>query len=540
MKGNIWFRVVVLVPILWVLLFFAYVAQQRDFNTIQEVFGLRRSFSRLWSKAKVKRADKSHVILLTEFSYIRGGGVQDFDVITNITIGGNHNLILSVTPQHVTWVPQEPGSVVDFCNEERNPQNKMGCEVAGRSNYYKAIGNTRTDGFSFHEGYLDVSINETATGYWVEDTITADGIAVRLQFGVALQWHTSPILGLGLQPVNQNPRRPGYIDALKQQGKITGRFCSLYNHMTPNTTGEIVLGGVDATKFQGKLTVWNRMGIPGEIDAPSVRISNGTGRFKGPFENEGKSLAVIDPLARSLFIPRNMYSELITTLDAYGLQKNEFNNLALPCDRDYSSDDILEFRFNETVVKIEFNHLKGIEFNGSLGLCELLVFPTEMVLDISKPWSFVLGGPFFRAAYTVLDVDTNSTGIGILNPAPVGRDIIELGGSFGTSLDRIEGGLSPPQSANTESSRSLSSGGIAGVVIAAIFVLVTALGATCFLRRRRRKNIPDIPSPEGYPSELSPDVRPRSELEAKTVVPVSHELPVYSMAAYELEADMRR
>ncbi|KAF3174274.1 hypothetical protein TWF225_003693 [Orbilia oligospora] len=414
----------------------------------------------------------------------------------------------------------------------------MGCEAAGRSNFYKAAGNTRTDGFSFDESYLDVSINETATGYWVEDTITADGIDVRLQFGVALQWHTSPILGLGIQPVNQNRRRPGYLDALKQQGKITGRFCSLYNHMTPNTTGEIVLGGVDASKFQGRLAVWDRMGIPGEIDAPSVRISNGTGRFKGPYENLGKPLAIVDPLARSLFIPGNMYTELITTLDAYGLQKNEFNNLALPCDRNYSPDDFLELSFNELVIKIEFNHLKGIKFNNSLGLCELSVFPTERVLNITKQWSFVLGGPFFRAAYTVLGVETNITGIGVLNPSPVGRDIIELGGSFGTSLDEIQGGSSPPPSTTAGSGRALSSGGIAGVVIAVVFVLVAALGAVFFIRRKR-KSIPDIPSPEGYPSELSPNVRPTSELEAKVAVPVSHELPVY-LATYELEAEARR
>ncbi|RVD88840.1 uncharacterized protein DFL_003012 [Arthrobotrys flagrans] len=416
----------------------------------------------------------------------------------------------------------------------------MACEVAGRSRYYKATGNTRTDSFSFDESYLDVSIHETATGYWVEDTITADGIDVRLQFGVALQWHTSPILGLGIQPVNQNQRRPGYLDALKQQGKITGRFCSLYNHMTPNTTGEIVLGGVDASKFQGKLAVWERMRIPGEVDAPSVRISNGTGRFKGPYENPGKPLAVVDPLARSLFIPNNMYTELIATLGAYGLQKNEFNNLALPCDRNYSPDDVIELSFGETVIKIQFNHLKGIELNNSLGLCELSVFPTETVLNITKQWSFVLGGPFFRAAYTVLGVDINSTGIGILNPNPLGRDIIELGGSFGTSLDRIQGGDSSPPSppANSEPGGPLSSGGIAGVVVAVVFVLITAVGFVFFLRRK--KNIPEIPSPEGYPSELSPDVRPTSELEAKSALPVSHELSVSSTTAYELEANTSR
>ncbi|KAK6499047.1 hypothetical protein TWF481_011616 [Arthrobotrys musiformis] len=496
----------VVVSIFLFLLSFAYVAQQHG-NTTAKALGFRGSvFSR------VKRADKNHVVLETEF-----------------------NLRLSVTPQHVTWVPQKPGSEVDFCNSEPNinPQNERACSAAGKSGFYRPAGYERTNPFSFDESYLDFSVNETATGYWVEDAVTADGINVKLQFGVALDWHSSPILGLGLQPINQNPRRPGYIDALKQQGKITGRFCSLYNHLTPNTTGEIVLGGVDTKKFKGKLAVWQRMGFPGEVEAPSFRVTNGTGLFKGPFENPGKPLAIIDPLARSLFIPRNMHKELLSVLSAYGLERN----LYLPCDRNYSLDEYIELVFNETVIRIQFNDLKGLQRNSSLSLCELSVFPTEDYININK-WSFILGGPFFRSAYTVFGIDTNSTGIGVLNPAPVGRNIIELGGSFGTTLDKVEGDdSSPPPS---DSGSALSPGAIAGVVIAVVLVLITAVGIFFFLRRRR-KNVPEIPHPEGYPPELSPDVRPMSELEAKSAAPISYELPAYSATAtaYELEANTR-
>ncbi|KAK6352212.1 hypothetical protein TWF730_009042 [Orbilia blumenaviensis] len=531
-------RVVAFIQIACFLLSFAYVAQQYRNTTPGPLI----SDQLLLTSSKARRAGKSHVVLLTEFSYIRGGGVADFDVITNITIGGNQDLRLSVTPQHITWVPQEPGSVVDFCNVQRNPQNERGCEAAGRSRYYKATGNTRTDSFSFNEGYLDVSINETATGYWVEDTIAADGIDVRLQFGVALRWHSSPVLGLGIQPVNQNQRRPGYIDALKQQGKITGRFCSLYNHMSEDVVGEIVLGGIDTDKFRGRLAVWQKMGIPGEVGAPAVRISNRTGQLMGPYGNPEQPLAVIDPLARALFIPNDIYEDLITELGAFGLQGSRNRSLGLPCDQIYAVEDILELNFGGTIIKIQFNHLKGIELKDSPGLCELSVFPTEIFPDVAKRWSFVLGGPFFRAAYTVIGVEDNSAGIGVLNPTPVGRNIIELGGNFGTSLDKIEGDDHSSSSLSAPALR-LSPGGIAGVVIAVTFVLIVAIvSGVYFWRSRKRRFMPDIPLPQSLPPELTPDVRPMSELEAKgpAAVHVLHELPAYSAPVQELEANTNR
>ncbi|KAK6523473.1 hypothetical protein TWF281_001455 [Arthrobotrys megalospora] len=527
--------VVISMPILCFLLSCAYVAQQGG-STTQRPLIFGRAFS---APSRAKRAQKSHVVLTTEFSYTKGGNA-DFDIITNLTIGGSQELRLSVTPQHVTWVPQYPGSVVDFCNDNRGAQNEAGCDAAGRSGYYSASGNTRTNEFSFDERYLDYTNNQTVTGYWVEDKITADGVDVQLQFGVALQWHSSPLLGLGIQPVNRNPKRPGYVDALKQQGKITGRFSSFYNHMTPNVTGEIVLGGVDAEKFQGKLAVWDWMGVPGEAEAPNLRISDGKGGSTGPFNNPGKPLAVIDPLARALFIPNNMYIEVRAILEAFGLTKTDSNTSGLPCDRTYPPENVLELSFNETIIEIQFNDLKGIELRGSTGLCELLLFPTEMVVNITKQWSFILGGPFFRAAYTVIGVDSNSTGIGVLNPTPTGRNIIELGGSFGTSLDKVRGGgstsTSPPP---TPGHRPVSAGAIAGVVIAVVIVLITA-GAfgIFFWRRRNRHDVPDIPSPGGYPYELSPDVRPTSELEAKSSVPVAHELPSYT--PHELDANTNK
>ncbi|KAK6339856.1 hypothetical protein TWF718_009246 [Orbilia javanica] len=534
MRGHSQFIERVLLSAFCFLLFLAYVAQQGDKATLKS--STVRPILKASALVKTKRAEKAHVILPTEFSYVRGGGVADYSTITNVTFGGNQSLRLSVTPQHVTWVPQEPSSRLDFCNKLVNPQNELGCEAAGRSNYYTANINSnfsRVNSFWFNESYPDVRIKTNATGYWAEDKITVDGMDVQLKFGVALQWHTPPILGLGIQPVFQDKRYPGYLDALKQQGRITGRFASFYNHMTPNTIGEIVLGGIDSNKFVGKLAVWEEMDGPGVVYAPTVRMSDGFGRFWGPYENPGSPVALVDPIARSLLIPRNMYTDLLKVLSGnqYGLQEDQFGNVGFPCTRNGAPDEVLELNFGQGNISIQFNHLRGIELEHAPALCRLDVEPTEAYMNISRGWSFVLGGPFFKAAYALIDVDNNGTALGVLNPNPIGRNIIELGGNLTTSLYRITGVPEPVSTPfeNSVSDRTLSSGEIAGTAIAAFFVLtISTAGAIFFLRK---KSIPDIPLPENNLSELGPDTRPLRELEAK---PVSHELLVSSVAAHEL------
>src|SRR3954462_3673802 len=90
--------------------------------------------------------------------------------------------------------------------------------------------------------------------------MTAGGVSVEMNFGVADSWSLTPALGLGLtsksyKTVYPNETYPSYPEILFQQGKIASQFCSIYYNSAIELEGQLLLGALDRDKFSGGFDV---------------------------------------------------------------------------------------------------------------------------------------------------------------------------------------------------------------------------------------------------------------------------------------------
>ncbi|EPS39286.1 hypothetical protein H072_6913 [Dactylellina haptotyla CBS 200.50] len=486
---------------------------------------------------KAKRDDKQYVVLSTYFSDFELGEIS-LNVISNFLIGIDKQPIkLVVTPQHVTWVPHEPDSISQFCPS--TAETRRACKIGGNYGYYTQKEPVRFNPFTFNESY-NAESNLNATGNWIEDKVTAGDIEISLQFGLAQIWHSSPLLGLGIHPTNRDPKRPSYLEALVAQGKIaTGRFASFYNIMDIGGPGEIVLGGVDREKFIGELEIWEARKHTGDVDAPGVTIDSFLGTT-GPFNTTGIPLAAIDPSARSIFVPRSIYTEMLNTTEPYGLKKNMAGEWCLPCNVSIPEETAVTFWFNKTGIRVPFKDLilliPSPKNDDSADLCQLRFWPTDDYLDVKTQWSFIFGGPFFSSAYVIFSPDKNLTAIANIQRNKTTQDIVPVGGSF-VELSKIQGNFdSTPSPAPVPGGRP-NIGAYVGGSLAGTIVLLVVAGILIHLWRKRQREMPNIPPPEqqvSYPRELDGKQKERNLIDSAPVLELSSGWPP------ELEAQINR
>ncbi|KAF3911376.1 hypothetical protein ABW20_dc0101509 [Dactylellina cionopaga] len=170
-----------------------------------------------------------------------------------------------------------------------------------------------------------------------------------------------------------------------------------------------------------------------------------------------------------------------------------------------------------------------------------------------------MGGPFNitgkplavidPAAYVILSPETNLTAIAVSKTNATTQDIVEVGGTFGTPLDRISGNnvssMLPPGISPGHRSVGVIVGGTIGGAVA----LLLGVALCIFIWRKYwMLEMPDIPSPEDHMRnlhELNSNMRTPDELDgipkeeaSRNTAPWSHEFP--GDEGYELEAHTNR
>ena len=143
-----------------------------------------------------------------------------------------------------------------LCQQYSQYCNQAGVYDSSASSSYQLV-----SADSFNVTYADGS---GAFGNYVTDDVTVGGSSLQaLQFGVATT-STSPegILGIGYitnEGAAASPDTPTYPNlpaALKNAGIINSNAYSLYLDDLDSSTGTLLFGGVDTSKYDGELTTF--------------------------------------------------------------------------------------------------------------------------------------------------------------------------------------------------------------------------------------------------------------------------------------------
>ncbi|KAK6537105.1 hypothetical protein TWF694_011305 [Orbilia ellipsospora] len=476
---------------------------------------------RAWtSRIQLRQAVQvQHVTLQVYYDYISLGEL-DGNTYTEVDFGAdNQPLRLGISTDTVTFVPQHPDSTNSFC---ANKINTYGCKIAGITGYYSPATNISTSE-TFVYSYGDNS-NSTAHGYWAEDTVTTGGVSVDLSFGVAQTWNIVPQLGLGIWPA-LGTKKPSYLDALEQQGKIGGQYVSYFN-ITGN--GTVVLGGTDLNKFTGKFKVWTQYDRSGIIETPKINIIASTNTSDaGPSD---LLTGLVTPTTPFIFIPQDLLDKLLTMFPAK--LNNQYGGYTLACDYKIDPTWFLEFDLSGVIIKVPFEDLlSSVAVQGDVS-CFMKFLPISMFTQHGANFSYVLGGPFMRAAYTIFNPDKNMTALAVANKEISSENIVELGGSFGTPVADLVGTASTgsPSSSNTNpptstGGKSSNTGAIVGGVVGGVLgLLAIATGSFFFLRHCRQKLAEPAPPPATSLPPMSDNSHRAIELTGAGVTSVLAEL----------------
>ncbi|KAK6513694.1 hypothetical protein TWF506_008133 [Arthrobotrys conoides] len=527
--------------ILSLLAFLFFVTSIRQENTEYGINLLRKRSAT--APQLVERASGNYVLLQTEYALLQRGDVIA-QIYTNVTFGNSNQLKLSVWPSNLTWVPGRPASISDFCNESNSDE---ACAFAETSGYYTpAEGSASLGNFSFRAGELGGL--GFVGGYYMEDTVTAGGVTVDLEFGIATRWGYSPTLGLGFEGIwfpstsnilpgnSSGDTPPSYLNNLRRQGKIASSACSFYNAQDPSSRGQILLGAVDRSKFYGPFDVYPwapaldiEDDFGGRINAvPTVRLGDldNPTNLTGPYLPLEGLTAQVNPFYGNIGLPANIYNPLIDSMRPFGIIEVSESNptgqgaeppklYLLPCDTTIPPQYVLEFMFDKVAIKIPFDDLvyRGFEFPDSPGMCGMIIFQLpEGAVEESIP--LILGGVFVKYAYFVINPETRTTAIAALSRNDTANEIVEIGGPFGGNLMNLRGNGIDPSTSNPSNPNKLPVGAQAGIGVGGALLVIGAIGLGYFLyRRKKARKAPGILSSE-CPSEADSKPVPFTELEA--------------------------
>ncbi|KAJ6257261.1 Candidapepsin [Drechslerella dactyloides] len=269
---------------------------------------------------------------------------------------------------------------------------------------------------SFNISYLDGS---HAIGDYITDVFTVGNITIKdLQVGVGYDTDImAGILGLGYGANSVAEKSyPSLVDQLVSHKYINSRAYSLYLNDQEANTGEILFGGIDTEKFEGKL-----VGLPVQLEGDNtdptdfiVALSSVSLSIQGQKEQlvSNKTLPVVLDCGSSLtYLPNSTVSAIVKNFD--GAWNTQLKSYVIPCSMTNNHDDFVTYRFGgpkgpEVRVPIEELTNYVLDVNGDVWTnddgnpeCTFGIQPQPS--DFGD--SYIFGDTFLRSAYVVYDLD---------------------------------------------------------------------------------------------------------------------------------------
>lgn len=209
------------------------------------------------------------------------------------------------------------------------------------------------------------------------------------------------ILGLGWDRLSVNGIPPVFDELYKAKLVDANQF-SFYLGTQDGQDGELTLGGIDSSKFEGQITY-----IPlvrqawWEIVPSSVSVSNAELILP-----EGTS-GIVDSGTSLIAVPKQSFD---TLLKLVGVHYSYQGRTVVDCN-------------NKFTIKISFDNFETELNNEDVTmpvvsrLCMLLIMPVEFPAPMDKLWIF--GDVLMRKYYTVFDYDKSAVGFAALKASSV-------------------------------------------------------------------------------------------------------------------------
>lgn len=294
------------------------------------------------------------------------------------------------------WVNAENASL---CTSQNNICDVSGTYNPDKSSTYQFVNK------DFNISYVDGS---GAVGFYAKDVFHFGGHSIDdLQFGVGLQ-SSSPegILGIGYTinevQVNrfQDEPYPNLPQLLVDHGYINSNAYSLWLNDLDASTGNILFGGVDTAKFEGKLQTLPILPMPNGKYSEFIIALTGLGQ-NGDTTTVADQIDVpvlLDSGSSLMYLPDDITKSLYS---AYNARYDGAAGAAY-CDCNVANDPgSLDFSFSGVTIRVPTNELViTVGSRGSEPICILGIGPA----GDSVP---VLGDTFLRSAYVVYDLDNN-------------------------------------------------------------------------------------------------------------------------------------
>ncbi|KAJ9647492.1 hypothetical protein H2204_000121 [Knufia peltigerae] len=218
---------------------------------------------------------------------------------------------------------------------------------------------------------------------------------------------SSGLMGVGYRAneavANVDPANvyPNMVYEMVSQDIIGSYSYSLWLDDLAASTGTILFGGYDPSKFQGSLTMMPTLPDPtksdGVISSFLVSMISLGAMYNGKTTTFTSSTfngaALLDSGTTNIFVPSAIYAELA---NYFGADENQVVDCKLSQTKGYVS-----FGFVDATIQVPFSELALLD--STTGLCQLGFFDAGEQL--------ILGDTFLRSAYVYYDLGNNEIGL---------------------------------------------------------------------------------------------------------------------------------
>ncbi|KAJ6263699.1 Barrierpepsin [Drechslerella dactyloides] len=328
---------------------------------------------------------------------------------TNVSFGTPPQpLTLALSMTGTTWAPTLPAgkTAKSFCADNANA---LACEYAQISGFY-TIPSSITYSPKDNVTSLYVDSKDTINGTQGVDTIKLGTTALaNVGIAVAEAWRSPPQLSLSPTPAT-NESGPQLLAVLKQARIINTLTYSLSFGSADDEgnvnygTGKISFGGVDESQFVGELGAFTSNGPAAVVPMSDVYWIDAAGKNVSIVDggSQAGQLGVGEiSLTPYLWLQDSMF-DIIVSLFADATRTNT-GAYTCNCSANVQS---LQLSLDRTMITIPSAML--LEETASPGNCMLAIRPLSDYTAATTA-DYILGFPFLRAAYTVLDHTNGQT-----------------------------------------------------------------------------------------------------------------------------------
>ncbi|KAJ3467205.1 hypothetical protein MRS44_004769 [Fusarium solani] len=359
-------------------------------------------------------------------------GTLNLDAFNNISGGGYYAKFEVGTPPQKLSFLLDTGSSDTWVNSDDTDLSDIMTVNPDDSSTYKLIDR---DGFDIK--YLD---NRRIEGDYFEDTVTIDGKKItKQQLGLAVtSVRPTGIMGLGFSAnVAAEKPYPAIVDTMVSQGLIERAAFSLWLNDLSADDGNILFGGIDKSKFVGKLAtlplVASASSLDGNVTSFAVNIRGmevtiPDGQTKLNLQGLGSgAVAILDSGSTISLIPDSQVKDIYDRFDILSSAPGEGISFEFEF-----KDKTISVPMDEMVIDAFADQQSAFEdprldqyFGDWDGVC-MFGLSAASNYGVSPKGFFLLGDTFLRSAYVVYDLANQQLGIAEANPGSSKSDLVEL------------------------------------------------------------------------------------------------------------------